>query len=99
PDDADVLPELAQDLVVPAPEALAGRREDDDRDHSPEDAEHRQEAAQLVRPQVLHRLNDGFAHDGWSSSPEARARVRAGRLRRKNDLVALFHAVQNLDLR
>ena len=62
PDDADVLAELEQHLVVAAPEAFAGRREHDDRDHAPQDAEHREEAAQLVGAQVLDGLDDGFAH-------------------------------------
>ena len=53
PDDADVLAELAQHLLVAAPEAFAGRRQHDDRDHAPQDPEHRQEAAQLVGAQVL----------------------------------------------
>ena len=58
PDDADVLAELEQHLLVAAPESFAGRRQDDDRDHPPEDAEHREEAAQLVGAQVLERLDD-----------------------------------------
>jgi len=52
----------SQHLVVAAAETFAGRRQDDDRDHSPQDAEHRQEAAQLVGAQVLQRLNEGFFH-------------------------------------
>src|SRR5205807_1006773 len=38
PDDADVLPELAQYLVVALTESFAGGRQDDNRNHSPQDA-------------------------------------------------------------
>ena len=62
PDDSDVLPKLAQHLFVAAPKTLAGRRQHDYRDHPPEDAEHRKEAAQLVGPQVLNGLREGFPH-------------------------------------
>ena len=56
PDNADVLAQLAQDFLVAAAKAFAGRRQDDHRDHSPEDPEHRQAAAQLVRAQILESL-------------------------------------------
>src|SRR5262245_6066585 len=62
PDDADVLAQLEENFVVAAAETFAGRREDDNRDHAPQDAEHGQHAAHLVGAQVLKRLNDGFAH-------------------------------------
>src|SRR5262249_42862066 len=64
PDDPDVLAELAEHLVVAAAEALAGRRQDDDRDHAPQDPEHRQEAAQLVRAKILEGLGECFSHEG-----------------------------------
>ena len=56
PDDADVLAELEQDFVVAPAKAFAGRRQDDDRDHAPQDPEHRQEAAQLVGAKILEGL-------------------------------------------
>src|SRR5207237_7017343 len=62
PDDPDVLAELAQHLVVAAAETLARRRQHDDRDHPPEDAEHREAAAQLVGAQILQRLDERFSH-------------------------------------
>src|SRR5918995_1768404 len=37
PDDADALAELDQHLLIPAAEPFAGGRENDHRDHSPED--------------------------------------------------------------
>ena len=62
PDDGDVPAEFEQDLVVAAAEPFAGRGEHDNRNHPPEDPEHRQDAAQLVGAQVLERLDDGFLH-------------------------------------
>src|SRR4029079_12588115 len=53
PDDGDVLAELLQHVLVAAAEALACRRQDDHRDHAPEDPEHRQETPELVRPKIL----------------------------------------------
>ena len=89
PDDADVLAELAQHLVVAAPEPFAGGREDDDGDHAPQDAEHRQEAAQLVGAQVLEGLDDGFTH-GW---------YRLGSSDGRTTLSPVLQAVEDLDLR
>ena len=84
------LPELAQHVLVAAPEALAGRRQDDDRDHAPQDAEHRQEAAQLVGAQVLERPDEGFAH-GVTRLSDGELQSR---LARQDDLVALLQAAR-----
>ena len=62
PDDDDVPAELLEDVLVAAPEAFARRREDDDRDHAPEDPEHGEEAAQLVGAQVRDDLCKDLAH-------------------------------------
>ena len=54
--DRDVLAQLLEDVLIATPESFARGRQDDDRDHSPEDPEHRQKAAQLVcrnRPKHL----------------------------------------------
>ena len=72
PDDADVLAELAQDLLVALLEALAHRRQDDHRDHAPQDAEHRQDAAQLVGAQVLKGLNEALRASAWQQELVAR---------------------------
>ena len=62
PDDRDVLAELEQHLVVAAPKPFASGREDDHRNHPPQNPEHGQEAAQLVGAQILERLDEGFPH-------------------------------------
>ena len=61
-------PSSRRTLTFPCWKSFAHRRQDDDRDHAPEDAEHREEAAQLVRAQVLEGLNERFAHQPGSSS-------------------------------
>ena len=58
PDDDDVSPELLEDAFIAAPESFARGRENDDRDHSPQDPEHRQEAAELVRAKVREDLTE-----------------------------------------
>jgi hypothetical protein len=64
PQDADVLAELLEHRRVAALKALTGGREHDHRHDTPEDAEHRQEAAQLVGAQILEDLDEDFTHDG-----------------------------------
>ena len=67
PHDRDVLAELFEHGLIPALEAFAGGREHHDGNHAPQDAEHRQHAAQLVRPQVVDGLCDRFSH--WGLTP------------------------------
>src|SRR6185436_10861116 len=62
PHDGDVPPQLLEHVLIAASESFAGGRQDDDRDHAPQDPEHRQEAAKLVGAEILEHLNDGFAH-------------------------------------
>src|SRR5205823_5157735 len=60
--DDDVAAQLAHHLLVAALKAFAGRRQDDDGDDAPGDAEHGQEAAQLVRRQIRQSLSEKFTH-------------------------------------
>ena len=69
-------------------ETFAHRRQDDDRHHAPEDAEHREKAAELVRAEVLQRLEEGFAHG--STQPGVTW---------QDELVAGLQAVEHFDLR
>jgi hypothetical protein len=62
PDDGDVAAQLFEDVRIAAAESLAGCRQNHDRDHAPQNPEHRQEAAQLVGAEVLKDLSDGFSH-------------------------------------
>src|SRR5262249_39790916 len=55
-DDQNVRAEFAQNPVVTALKAFAERRQDDDRDHTPHDSEHGEEASDLVGLQVLPDL-------------------------------------------
>src|SRR5207253_1776442 len=65
-------------LIVAAPEAFAGRRQHDNRDHAPQNAEHGQKAAELVRAQVLDGLEDGFTH--YEGSTTLSPRLRPSRI-------------------
>src|SRR5262249_18902905 len=61
-DNDDVFAELLQHVHIALLKASAQRGEQHDRDHAPDDAEHRQEAAQLVRHQVGPGLCKQFTH-------------------------------------
>ena len=62
-------------IAVALLKAGAERREQHDRDHAPYDAEHRQEAAQLVRHQIGPGLSKQFAHKPWLVRYRARKQV------------------------
>jgi hypothetical protein len=64
PDDDDVLAELLEHSLIAALKALAHRREHDDGDDAPHDAEHREAASQLVGAKVVDGLCQRLLHDG-----------------------------------
>src|SRR6516165_7319165 len=66
-DDENVLPEFAQDNVVPACESFSDCRKNHDRDDSPRDSKHREKTSHLVGFQVFPNLrqNDhSFSNSG-----------------------------------
>ena len=57
---------------APDRNAFARRLQDDDGDDAPQDAEHREEAAQFVRAQVRHYLTEDFKHLSSGARPYRR---------------------------